>query len=164
MGRKSQTAEGLKTLDKQAIKINESLLTYASGFDIAQNLRKMSNFIKNYVQVSGRSQFPFALPSVPVFNGTVLTPPADSPDGMGIWESNEFKTHILLGAKQTSSTNHVWDVETGAPLPETSSDFGTNTVGPWSFAFAPNVSVPTTFVTASGITSKKKIQETIAGT
>jgi hypothetical protein len=82
---------------------------------------------------------------------------------MGFWVFDG--THFYIGGSTTGGpeNRYIWDLQTGLRVPVIGASLGTHAVSlPWSFAFAPNVSEPTTFVVNQGA-PKKKIHDSGGG-
>lgn len=152
----------VETVKKVLIRIEDSLTTYGSGYGISANLRQVSNLVRNYIRQDGRGEAPFGFPAVP-FDGTILLfPTAQGADGMGVWLGDVSGTHLLVGAQQVAPPRgRVYNLTDGMGI--TSIDWGGVISGPWSFAFAPNIDRPTTYVTYQGATRAIRLRETFDG-
>jgi len=152
----------VETIKKVSIKIEETLATYGSGYAINTSLRRISNVVRNYIQADGRGIAPFGFPAVPFDGVILLSPTAQTPDGMGIWQGQADSTHLLVGALQVAPLRgRVYNLVDGVGI--NSIDWGGVFVGPWSFAFASNIDRPTTYATFRGADKAMRLRETFDG-
>lgn len=151
------------------IPVEESIVTFASGYEIGPRLRVCKNLVHNYIRSSSAAVFPFGEPVLPGLSTAVtlvkapIDPigPVTNPSLMGGWLSSIGNSSYWVVADVAGGLRRIFNVETGARLAFIGSVWGVDSGLP-SFAFAPNISVPTLFVVIPN-EAKKKIIETSPG-
>jgi len=149
-----------ENVKKIRIPIESSIYSYGTGYEVGPRIRKMHNVIGRWADSNGDSFPGLSIPEVPTLNGTLLDPPAEQAHGMGAWLSLAGDSHYLAGANWEAGTKDrfIYDVESGTALPVVGTSLGNNPVFyDWSFAFAPNISEPTTFVVNQACGKKKAV-------
>lgn len=157
-----------ENVKKIRIPIEESVVTFGSGYEIGPRLRVCSNVVHNYIRASSLPAFPFGPPNLPSLDTAVSlvptlpdTGPVTNPSGMGSWLSKDGLSHYWVVADVAGGLRRIFDAESGQSL--TFDVYWGNQVGLPSFAFAPNIFVPITFVTIPGVAKLKQIREVVPG-
>lgn len=162
--------DGRQDVRNVRIPIEESVVTYGSGYEIGPRLRKCSNIVHNWITSEGEVEFPFSTPEVPGdldVTGIPLFPAAENPSGTGYWYGGKdldgFGISDMYVAAVSTELNkrEIYDLELGTALAQIGVSLGAGPVTtPWSFAFAGNISEPTTFITTGDAYFKAKIINT----
>ena len=133
------------------INIESTIQTFGTGYEIGPNLRKCSNLVHNWMTKDGITKSPFDYPELPFSYDVPFNPPAVSANGVGYWYGSPGNSDFYVGAiDPTNDKREIYNLNTGDALVQSGVSLGAGAPDtPFSFAYAGNLSQPTTFVCAA---------------